>query len=142
MSLSSSFGNERITTIRFRMESTVDHVTARLLEAARQTDLSLFSVVGDGNSVYPPEERTLTEARNPARSASSWRAELFWRDGASDMGRNLELFRCRAERFLDCRNGIQVEPKGPRRNVSRRRTRNRRGYGLDGAFRSVLDESV
>lgn len=126
--------NERITAIRFRTESTVDHVTARLLEAVRRTDLFLLTVTGDGNRVYP------FEARNPTQSASSWCAELFWCEGASDMGSHLEVFRRRAELFLDCRDGVHVVPKGRRRRASRRHPRSRGAYGLDGAFGSVLDE--
>lgn len=113
-----TLGNDRITTIRFRTESTGDHVTARLLEAVRRTGLSLLSLDGDGRRAYP------FSREDPTQSASSWCAELFWRESARDLDLHLEVFRCRAERFLDCHDGIHVESRGPHRRASRRRVRN------------------
>jgi len=126
---------ERITTIRFRIEATVDHVTTSLLEAVGPTDLFLLTVVGDGNDVYP------SEPRSPTGIASSWRVELFWRDDASDMVRHLESFLGRAALFLDCPDGIRVVAEGTRRNRPPRRQRNRAAYGLDGGFGNSLQGS-
>ena len=63
---------EQIIAVRFRMKASSDEVVAHFFEAVRGTDLSLLKVFGDGDRVYP------FEGRNRARSASSWRAELFW----------------------------------------------------------------
>ena len=127
-SLSHKIGDERITDVRFRTESTADQVIARLLEAVRRTDLFLLTVFGDGHRVYP------FGRGNSARAASLWCAELFWRAGASDMGWHFEVFLCRAEIFLDCPDGFHVQPTVPRRGSSKRRPRKRGAYGLDGAF--------
>ena len=88
----------QIIAIRFRMTASADDVVARLLEAVRPIDVSLLKVFGDENHVYP------FEGRNPARTASSWRAELYW--GASA---RLEDFLSRAELSLDCPGGVRLE---------------------------------
>jgi len=128
-------GNEKVTTIRFRRESTVADVIAGLREAVRRTDLILVTLVGDGNSVYPFRDRSPTE------TASSWRAELFWRDGDSGRG-HLEFFLRRAELFLDCRDGVHVEARTHHRGSPRTRPRPRAAYGLDGAFGRIGDEGA
>lgn len=122
-----------ITTIRFQKEARVDQVTARLLEAALRTDLSLLSLEGDGNGVYP------LATRDPIESASSWRAEMLWNEGASDVGRHLEVFVARANLFLDFSDGIQVASMRARpRSSSRKRARGAAAYGLDGSFGASL----
>ncbi len=98
--------SERFITIRFRMRSTSDAVVARLLEAVRRTDLSLVTVSGDGHRVYP------FGPKSPARSASLWRAELLWRVDLHKPGWHLELFLYRAELFLDCPDGVRLQPPG------------------------------
>ena len=87
-----------IFAIRFGMAGVVDDVVTRLLEAVRPIDVCLLKVFGDENHVYP------FEGRNPVRTASSWRAELYC--GA---GTRLERLLSRAERFLDCRGGVRLE---------------------------------
>jgi len=87
-----------IIAVRFRMTAPAEEVVARLLEAIRPIDVSLLKVFGDGNPLYP------FEGRNPARTASSWRAELYW--GASA---RLEDFLSRAENCLDCPGGVRLE---------------------------------
>ena len=62
----------RLVAVCFRNETSVEEVVARLLEAVRRTDLFLLKVYGDGNRLYP------FAGRNPAQTASSWRAELSW----------------------------------------------------------------
>ena len=127
MPRSDKFSADRITRIRFQVDASVDHVTARLLESVRRTDLSLLTVTGDDHGVYP------FGARNAIQAASSWRAELLWREGATDDW-HLEVFLRRADLFLDCPDGVQVESTVPRRKASSRKARNRGAYGLDGAF--------
>ena len=106
---------EQFIAIRFRMKASADEVVARLLDSVRQTDLSLLTVFGDGDLVYP------LEGRNPARSASSWRAELFWRSRALNSGWHLEVFLKRAEFFLEVPGGVGLElgggPRNPREDV-------------------------
>ena len=94
---------EQIIAIRFRMKALADEVVAHLLDSVRQTDLLLLKVFGDGDRVYP------FEGRNPARSASSWRAELFWRSRAMNSGWHLEAFLKRAKFFLELRDRVQLE---------------------------------
>ena len=101
---------EQIIAVRFRMKAPADYVVARLLEAVRGTDLSLLNVVGDGDRVYP------SEGRNAARSASSWRAELFWRSPALNPGFQLEVFLRRAGVLLDLPGGVRLELGGGQRN--------------------------
>ena len=101
---------EQVIAVRFRMKASADEVVARILDAVRQTDLSLLRVFGDGDRVYP------FEGRNPARSASSWRAELFWRSRAINAGWHLEAFLARAEFFLEVPGGVGLEPGGGQRN--------------------------
>lgn len=91
----------QIIAVRFRMAASTDEVVARLLEAVRPIDVCLLRVFGDGNHVYP------FEGRNPARTASSWRADLYW--GASA---GLEDFLSRAELSLDCPGGVWLEESG------------------------------
>ena len=100
---------ERIIAVRFQMKATADEVVARLLESVRQTDLLLLKVFGDGDRVYP------FEGRNPARSASSWRAELFLRCPTSKAGEHLEVFLARAELFLELAGGVRLEVGGGQR---------------------------
>jgi len=137
---SDRFEAERITTIRFQMAASVDHVTVGLLEAVRRTGLSLLAVTGDDTSVYPHG------AVNAMQAASSWRAELLWPADASDQGWHLEVFLCRAEVFLDCPDGVHVAAGAPRRKTSPKKARNRGTYGLDAGFGDlrvfVLDEPV
>lgn len=64
--------SEQVVAIRFRIEASAEEVIARLFEAIRGIELTLLKVVGDGHRVYP------SEVGDPDRSASSWRAELFW----------------------------------------------------------------
>ena len=101
---------EQFIAIRFRMKASADEVVARLLDSVRQTDLSLLTVFGDGDLVYP------LEGRNPARSASSWCAELFWRSRALNSGWHLEVFLKRAEFFLGLGDRVQLELGGGQRN--------------------------
>ena len=98
----------QIISIRFRMRASADVVVARLLEVVRPTDVSLLKVFGDGDRVYPVEER------NPALSASSWRAELYW---GARAGLDLEDFLGRAERSLDCPGGVRLERGEGRRSL-------------------------
>ena len=95
----------QIIAVRFTKETSVEEVVARLLEAVRRTDLFLLRVFGDGNRLYP------FAGRNPARTASSWRADLSWSSPAVD----LEVFLKRAEIFLDLPGGVRLEPGGGRR---------------------------
>ena len=92
----------QIVAVRFRKKASVGEVVARLLEAVRRTDLFLLEVFGDGNRLYP------FTGRNPDRTASSWRAELFWSSPAV----NLEVFVTRAELFLELPGGVRLEPGG------------------------------
>ena len=101
---------EQFIAIRFRMKASADEVVARLLDSVRQTDLSLLTVFGDGDLVYP------LEGRNPARSASSWRAELFWRSRALNSGWRLVVFLKRAEIFLGLPGRVRLELSGGQRN--------------------------
>ena len=98
--------SEQVIAVRFRMKASSDEVVAHLLEAVRGTDLSLLMVFGDGDPVYPHE----------VRSASSWRAELFWRSRAINAGWHLEAFLARAEFFLGLRDRVQLELGGGQRN--------------------------
>jgi hypothetical protein len=88
------------------MKASSDEVVAHLLEAARGTDLSLLTVFGDGDRVYPHE----------VRSASSWRAELFWHSPTLVSGWQLEIFLKRAKFFLEVPSGVRLELGGGRRN--------------------------
>ena len=96
----------QIVAVRFRKKTSVEEVVARLLEAVRRTDLFLLKVFGDGNRLYP------FAGRNPARTASSWRAELSWSSAAVD----LEVFLKRAELFLELPGRLRLEIGGGRRN--------------------------
>ena len=96
----------QIIAVRFRIETSVEEVVARLREAVRPIDVCLLKVFGDENQVYP------FEGRNPARTASSWRAELYW--GASA---RLEDFLNRADPFLDCPGGVRLEADERRRSL-------------------------
>ncbi len=87
-----------IVAVRFRMTASADDVVARLLEAIRPIDMSLLKVFGDENHLYP------FEGRNPDRTASSWRAELYL--GASA---RLQDFLGRAELSLGCLGGVWLE---------------------------------
>ena len=101
---------EQIIAVRFRMKASADEVVARILDAVRETDLSLLKVFGDGDRVYP------SRGRNPVRSASSWRAELFWRSRAVNSGAHLEVFLARVEFFLEAPGGVRLELGGGQRN--------------------------
>ncbi|MCH7891109.1 MAG: hypothetical protein IH921_06360 [Gemmatimonadetes bacterium] len=102
--------SEQVIAVRFRMKASADEVVARLLDSVRGTDLSLLKVFGDGDRVYP------FEGRNPARSASSWRAELFWHSPTLMSGWILEIFLKRAKFFLGLGDRVQLELGGGRRN--------------------------
>ena len=101
---------EEIISVRFHMKDSTDEVVARLLQAVRRTELSLLKVFGDGDLVYPFRDR------DPARRASSWRAELVWRSTIFNQGWHLEAFLMRAELFLDLPGGVRLELGGGRRN--------------------------
>ena len=103
--------SEQVIAVRFRMKASSDEVVAHLLEAVRGIDLSLLKVFGDGDRVYP------FEGRNPARSASSWRAELFWHSPTLMSGWILEIFLKRAKFFLGLRDRVQLELGEGRRNL-------------------------
>ena len=102
--------NENIIAVRFRMKASVDEVVARILDSVRQTDLTLLTVFGDGDHLYPDA------GRNPDRRASSWRAELFWRSRALNAGWHLEVFLKRAEFFLEVPGGVALEMGAGQRN--------------------------
>ncbi len=102
--------SDQVIAVRFRMKASSDEVVAHLLHSARGTDLSLLTVFGDGDRVYP------FEGRNPARSASSWRAELFWHSPTLMSGWILEIFLKRAEIFLEVPGGVGLELGGGQRN--------------------------
>ena len=109
----SRYGKTRggqIIPVRFRMKASADEVVARILDAVRETDLSLLKVFGDGDHVYP------FEGRNPVRSASSWHADLFWRSRALNLGWDLEVFLARAEFFLKVPVEVGLELGGGQRN--------------------------
>jgi hypothetical protein len=95
--------DERVVAVGFRGSAPVEVVVARLLEAARRTDVSLLTVFGDGDKVYP------AEGQDPTRTASSWRAELAWRYLGDDPGGQLEIFLGRAELYLNPPGGLRVE---------------------------------
>ena len=101
---------EQIIAIRFRMKTSADEVVARLLQAVRGTDLSLLTIRGDGVRVYP------FAGQNPARSASSWRAELCWQSRAIKPGWQLEVLLARAGLLLDLPGGVRLELGGGQRN--------------------------
>ncbi len=101
---------EQIIAVRFRIKASADEVVARILDSVRQTDLSLLKVFGDGDRVYP------FEGRNPARSASLWRAELLWRARALNSRWHLDAFLARAEFFLEAPGGVRLELGGGQRN--------------------------
>ena len=96
----------RLVAVCFRKETSVEEVVARLLEAIRPIDVSLLKVFGDENHLYP------FEGRNPARTASSWRAELYW--GASA---RLQDFLGRAELSLGCLGGVWLETDERRQSL-------------------------
>jgi hypothetical protein len=121
-------GYPTITTIRFRMEATADHVTAGLLEAVRRTEPDLLSVAADGDRVYP------FGARDPSEPASVWQAEVRSRDAGSERGSDLELFLHRAELILGSGDGIRVEGRLARPKSVKGAGRIRGAYGLDGSF--------
>ena len=102
---------DQVIAVLFQMKAPADEVVARILDSVRQTDLSLLTVFGDGDRVYP------SEGRNPVRSASSWRAELFWRSHALNSGWHLEAFLARAEFFLKVPGGVGLELGGGQRKV-------------------------
>lgn len=108
-SLSHEAPRDHIVAIRFRIRASADEVVACLREAVRRTDLSLLRVFGDGDCVYP------FAGRNPARTASSWRAEVAWCSPAVNPGWYLEVFVARAELFLELPGGVRLELGGGRR---------------------------
>lgn len=121
---------DRITTIRFRVDATVDQVVARLLESVRRTEISVLTLEADGQTVYP-----LGSKSAPA-SASSWRADMLWTDAPLDVALHLEVFLKRAELFLDpFPPGIHVvDATVPGQGQGERRRRGGGAYGLDGSF--------
>ncbi len=128
--------SEQIIAVRFRMKASSDEVVAHLLEAVRGTELSLLKVFGDGDRVYP------SEGRDPARSASSWRAELFWDSPTLMSGRRLEVFLKRAEVFLELPGGVGLELGGGQRNPREdvRGVRRARLLGASDEVRTLLDK--
>ena len=102
--------SEQTIAVRFRMKASSDEVVAHLFEAVRGTDLTLRKVFGDGDLVYP------FEGGNPARSASSWRAELFWHSPTLMSGWRLEVFLKRAEIFLEVPGRVRLEIGGGQQN--------------------------
>jgi len=106
-------GAARIIAVRFRMTASADEVVARLLKAVRPTDVSLLRVFGDGDRAYP------FEGRDPARTAASWRAELYWGASAET---DFEDFLSSVESCLDCPGGVRLEG-GERRSPESLRDR-------------------
>ena len=104
--------SEHVIVVGFLKKASSDEVVARILDSVRQTDLSLSKVFGDGDRVYP------LEGRSPVRSASSWRAELFWRSRALNSGWHLEAFLARAEFFLEVPGGVALELGGGKVNLA------------------------
>jgi len=97
---------DQVIAVLFQMKAPADEVVARILDSVRQTDLSLLTVFGDGDPVYPSE----------VRSASSWRAELFWDAPTLKSAGRLELFLKRAKFFLEVPSGVRLELRGGQRN--------------------------
>ena len=118
---------EQIVAVRFRMKGSFDEAVAGLLEAARGTGFSLLKVTGDGERVYP------FEGRNPAQTASSWRAELLWGSHALMSGWRLETFMKRAELVLELPGGVRLELGGGQRTPQEdvRGVRRARQLGAD-----------
>ena len=104
--------NRQIVAIRFQREATAEEVVAWLLESVRRTGLSLLTVLGDGQRVYP------RDGRNSGRRGSSWRAELTWCAGAPTTGWRLQVFLGHAEILLGCPGGIRLEPGAGQRNLT------------------------
>ncbi len=102
--------SEEVIAVRFKKEASSDEVVACIRDSVRETELSLLKVFGDGNSLYP------FAGRNPARTASSWRVELFLRSGVLNPGRHLERFLARAKFFLELPGGVGLEIGGGQRN--------------------------
>ena len=134
--MSESRYHEQIIAVRFRMKASADEVVVHLLEAVRGTGFSLLKVFGDGDRVYPFGDR------NPARSASSWRAELFWDSPMLMSGRRLEVFLKRAEVFLELPGGVGLELGGGQRNPREdvRGVRRAPLFGARDEVRTLLDE--
>ena len=101
---------DRVFAVRFGMKASSDEVVAHLLEATRGTDLTLLKVFGDGDCVYS------VEGQNRARSASSWRAELFWRSPTLMSGWRREVFLKRAKNSLRLPGRVQLEMGGGQGN--------------------------
>ena len=106
--------SEQGIAVRFQKKASSDEVVARIRDSVRQTELSLLKVFRDGDCVYPEGRNP---GRNPVRSTSSWRVELFLRSGVLYAGSHLEVFLARAKFFLEC--GIELEPGGIRRRPLR-----------------------
>lgn len=124
MHASRTLGDESITTIRFRADSTAGRVTACLREAARQADLTLLALERDGKPVFP------FETGNPARSPSSWLARLLRHEDASGRTWHLDALLRRVELSLDIQGGVRIERHTPRWSGSGRRPKSRSGSGL------------
>ena len=103
---------DQVIAVRFRMKASVDEVVARILDSVRQTDLTLLTVFGDGDRVYPFEGRDLAWSG----SASSWRAELVWHSPTLMLGGRLEAFLKRAAFLLELPGRVRLERGGGRRN--------------------------
>ena len=103
---------EKVFAVRFKVTASSEEVVARLLEAARGTELTLLKVFGDGDRVYPLEGPDLAWSE----SASSWRAELFWHSSSLMSGWRLEVFLKRAEIFLETPGRVRLEIGGGQRN--------------------------
>jgi len=127
--------DDRITTLRFELDSTADWVTAKLLEASRRTGLTLVSLSGDGIDAYP------RDAWNADVVASAWRAKLSLA-GDADVDEAVSTFLARAETFLDARGGVRAESPRSEGTKPHRARRSNSAYGLDGSFLAAQNSSV
>lgn len=101
-----------LVAIHFRTNASSDEVVPQLFKAIRGTDLSLLAVFADGQRVHP------SEVGEPARLASSWRAELFWHSPTLMSGWRLEVFLTRVKTFLELPGRPQLEIEGGRRRAA------------------------
>ena len=130
--------SDQVIAVRFRMKASSDEVVAHLLDSVRGTDLSLLKVFGDGDRMYPFEGPDLAWSL----SASSWRAELFWRSPTLMSGWRLEVFLKRAEIFLETPGRVRLEIGGGRRNPREavRGVRRTRPLGAGDEVRTPVDK--
>ena len=127
--------DDRVTVIRFDLDSTAAWVTAQLLEATRRTGLSLVSLSGNGTEVYP------RNAWNADVVAETWRAELRLAD-AVDAERAVSTFMVRADTFLAVPDGIHTEAPTSGYTPTRPSRRSGSAYGLDGSFNAAQNRPV